>query len=228
MKERRPIFEAKKIWKIFTDVFSLSPAKKDVSEKNVSVNVSDTDAGTEEIERPVWSNSVRYIALVGLIILIIYIGYLVRGSLTLLALAAIVAYLMNPIARFFNEKLHVNRNLSIVIAYILFIILIVVIISSIIPRITQAVQNFFSSDWPTVLAVLDDYIATIDNEFDAVVINIGGFNIDLSAPLDTLRETIKSFRVESINIESFIPDITATLRQVFTFSTGRKISAGSP
>ena len=220
MKERRPIFEAKKIWKIFTDVFSLSPAKKDVSEKNVSVNVSDTDAGTEEIERPVWSNSVRYIALVGLIILIIYIGYLVRGSLTLLALAAIVAYLMNPIARFFNEKLHVNRNLSIVIAYILFIILIVVIISSIIPRITQAVQNFFSSDWPTVLAVLDDYIATIDNEFDAVVINIGGFNIDLSAPLDTLRETIKSFRVESINIESFIPDITATLRQVFTFSTG--------
>ena len=220
LKKIKPILAAKKVWLTFADVFLSSPEKKDGTEKDISENINDPDAELIEVERPLWSNGVRYIALAGLIILIIYLCYLVRGSLTLVVLAAIVAYLMNPIARFFNQRLHIKRNLSIIIAYILFIILIVVIISSIIPRITQAVQNFFMNDWPTVLAVLDDYIEALDNEFDAAKINIGGFNFDLSAPLDNLRQTIRSFRVDSINVESFFPDITATLRQVFTFSTG--------
>ena len=178
------------------------------------------ESRNQTIEKPVWTNGVRYIALVGMIILIIFLGYLVRGSLTLLAIAAIVAYLMNPIARFFHTKLHISRNLSIVIAYILFIILIVIIVSSIIPQITQAVRNFFAIDWPQVLNAIDGYLELLENEVDAASITIGGFTIDFSKPLEALQERIQTFRMESINIESFIPDLTTAAGRVFSFSTG--------
>ena len=81
-------------------------------------------------QRPVWTNEVRYISLVGLIILIVYIAYLIRGSLTLVVIAALVAYLLSPIVRFFNRKLRIKRNLAIILAYILLLIVIIIGIES--------------------------------------------------------------------------------------------------
>lgn len=170
-------------------------------------------------ERPVWTNSVRYIALVCMILVFILTCYLIRGSLTLIILAALVAYLLQPVVRFFHEKLHLNRNLSIVISYILLLILFSVAVSIIIPWITQAVRNFFAIDWPQVLAAVDNYIDHLVEEIDTAAISIGGFNLDLSKPLETLQESIRSLRAESINIEYLIPDLTETAKQIFSFST---------
>ncbi len=167
-----------------------------------------------------WTNGVRYIALVGLIILVIFLAYLVRGSLTLLVISALTAYLISPVVRFLNRKLHIKRKFAVIIAYILFIVLIIIAISVIIPRVTQAVRNFFAMDWPQIITVVDDYLETLENEVDAVEINVGGFTLDLSAPLDSLRERIRLIRDESINIESFVPDLASAARQVFSISTG--------
>ena len=174
----------------------------------------------KQTERPVWTNGVRYIALVGLIILTVYIGYLVRGSLTLVVISALVAYLMSPIARFFNRKLRVPRNTAIILSYVLLIILIIIAISVIIPRVTQAVSNFFVNDLPQILDAFDDYIELLESEVDSVQIAIGDFTLDLSEPLTKLQQKIREFRVEAINIESFFPDLTAAARQVFSISTG--------
>ena len=171
-------------------------------------------------QRPVWTNEVRYISLVGLIILIIYIAYLVRGSLTLVVIAALVAYLLSPIVRFFNRKLRIKRNLAIILAYILLLIVIIIGISFIIPRVTQAVRDFLAVDWPQVLSAFDGYIEMLEDEVDAVQITVGGFTLDLSEPLKKLQETIRSARANAISVESLIPDITETLRTLFSFSTG--------
>ena len=173
-------------------------------------------------DRPVWTNSVRYIALVCLIIIFLIICYLIRGSISLIVLAALVAYLLNPVVRFFNQKLHIRRNWSIAIAYILLLIVISLAVSIIIPWITQAVRNFFAIDWPQVLAAIDEYIEFLVNEIETDAISIGGFTIDLSRPLENLQNSIRSLRSESINLESLIPDasaISATARQIFSFST---------
>lgn len=179
-----------------------------------------TSKNTQQQERPVWTNEVRYISLVGLIILIIYIAYLIRGSLTLLVLAALVAYLISPIVRFFNRKLRIKRNLAIILAYILLLIVIIIGISFIIPRVTQAVRDFLAVDWPQVLSAFDEYIGLLEDEVDAVQITAGGFTLDLSEPLKKLQETIRSFRAEAISVESLIPDMSETLRRLFSFSTG--------
>ncbi len=171
-------------------------------------------------ERPVWTNGVRYIALVWLIIIIIFLAYLVRGSLTLLVISALTAYLMSPIVRILNRKLHIRRNAAIIIAYIMLIILAIVAISFIIPQITQTVRNFFALDWPQILTAIDEYLETLEREVDSVGIVIGGYNLDLSAPLEILRERLGTFRSQSINIETLIPDTAAAARQVFSFSTG--------
>ncbi len=179
-----------------------------------------TPKNSQQQERPVWTNEVRYISLVGLIILTIYIAYLIRGSLTLVVLAALVAYLLSPIVRFFNRKLRIKRNLAIILAYILLLILIVIGISFIIPRVTQAVGDFLAVDWPQVLSAFDEYIGLLEDEVDSVQITLGGFTLDLSEPLKKLQETIRSFRMDAISVESLIPDMTETLRRLFSFSTG--------
>lgn len=170
-------------------------------------------------ERPVWPNAVRYIALVSLLLILIGVLYLVRGSVTLVILAALVAYLLNPVVRFFNSKLHINRNLSIVIAYILLLVLISLAVSFFIPVVTQAVRNFFAIDWPQVLSAIDSYIENLSEEIDAASLAIGGFNFDLSKPLESIQESIRKLRNESINIEYLIPDYTETAKQIFSFST---------
>ena len=175
---------------------------------------------SQQKQHPVWTNEVRYISLVGLIILIIYIAYLVRGSLTLVVLAALVAYLLSPIVRFFNKKLRIRRNLAIILAYVLLLIVIIIGISFIIPRVTQAVRDFLAVDWPQVLSAFDEYIGLLENEVDAMQITVGGFTLDLSEPLQKMQETIRSFRAEAISVESLIPDMTETVRRVFSFSTG--------
>ena len=180
----------------------------------------DTKTKNSQQQRPVWTNEVRYISLVGLIILIIYIAYLVRGSLTLVVIAALVAYLLSPIVRFFNRRLRIKRNLAIILAYILLLIVIIIGISFIIPRVTQAVRDFLAVDWPQVLSAFDGYIEMLEDEVDAVQITVGGFTLDLSEPLKKLQETIRSARANAISVESLIPDITETLRTLFSFSTG--------
>lgn len=173
-------------------------------------------------ERPVWTNSVRYIALVCLIIIFLVICYLIRGSISLIVLAALVAYLLNPVVRFFNQKLRIRRNWSIAIAYILLMIVISLAVSILIPWITQAVRNFFAIDWPQVLAAIDKYIEFLVSEIETDAISIGGFTIDLSKPLENLQNSIRSLRAESINLDYLIPDasaISTAARQIFSFST---------
>ena len=63
-------------------------------------------------------------------------------------------------------------------------------------------------------------IEMLEDEVDAVQITAGGFTLDLSEPLKKLQETIRSARANAISVESLIPDITETLRTLFSFSTG--------
>ena len=181
--------------------------------KSIKININTED------ERPVWTNTVRYIALVSLILLLIGVLYLLRGSVTLVVLSALVAYLLNPIVHLFHNRLRINRNLSIVISYILLIVVISLAVSFFIPVVTQAVRNFFAIDWPQVLSAIDLYIDQLAQEIDTASCTIGGFNFDLSKPLESVQEWIRNLKVESINIEYLIPDFTETAKQIFSVST---------
>ena len=173
----------------------------------------------QETRRPVWTNSVRYIALVCLLLVIIVGCYLIRGSLTLIILAALVAYLLNPVVRLFHQKLRIPRNLSIAIAYILLVILISFAVSNIIPWLTQAFRNFIAIDWPQVLAAIENYIEHLVEEIDTASFTLGGISFDLSKPLESLQNSIRTLREESINIDYLIPDFTTTAKQIFSIST---------
>ena len=173
------------------------------SENNIQAN-----------ERPVWTNSVRYIALVCLLLAIIVFAYLLRGSLTLIILAGLVAYLINPVVRFFHQKLHFHRNLAIAVAYILLLILVSLAVSFFIPWVTQAVRNFFAIDWPQVLAAIESSIEQLMEDIDTASLSVGGLSLDLSKPLENIHDNIRSLREESINIDMLFPDLTTTATTV--------------
>ena len=168
---------------------------------------------------PQWSEPLRYIALVCLLIVIVFCCILIRGSLTLIVLAALVAYLLSPLVRLLNKKLHINRKLAIILAYLFLFLLIGIAVSFIIPVISQGISNFFAIDWPQVLSTVENYIGDLAEDVDAVTFQIGGFTIDLSSPLERFQDQIHSIQQESLNIGYFIPDIDKTIRQIFSFST---------
>ena len=179
------------------------------------------EAGTEkrdEPETPVWSNGLRYIALVGVVIVIVFLAYFMRGSITLLVISALVAYLLNPIARFFNKKLHLNRNLSVVLVYILLIIVIIVAVSNIIPGITQSIQTFFTRDLPIVVDTFEEYLENFEQQINDLAERTGT-NIDVSQPFESVKKWLNSIRPETLDIGYIIPDLSSTLKTVLSFST---------
>ena len=183
-----------------------------MSENNV--NIQEYNA-----KGPQWSSPVRYIALVCMMIIFVVCCFLIRGSLTLIVLAALAAYLLSPLVRFLNTKLHIKRKYAIIISYLLLFLLIGIAVSFIVPVVTQGVRNFFAIDWPQVLSTFENYIAELSEDVDAVTFHIGGFDIDLSQPLDNLQSQIHSIQEESINVDFFLSDIEKTARQIFTVST---------
>ena len=166
-----------------------------------------------------WSDSVRNIVLVLLFIFIIAALWISRGSFSLVIGAALVAYILSPIVRFFTHKLHMNRNLAVVLSYVILLLMLIVIIAVIIPLCFEDINNFFQNDWPMIVenirVWIDDFIANAHLQKT----NIAGFEVDLSKPLMDLSDEITNFNLETINIQEYLPGISGAMKRMLSIST---------
>ncbi len=163
-----------------------------------------------------WSDTLRYMALTGLAIFLIVVVYVSRGSLSLIISAAIIAYILAPLANFLTNKLRLNRNLSVIISYLILIIIAVLLLVLVIPQITVRIQNFLNSDWPTTINSIDRWIEDLIRKFEVDKPGIGGFSIDLTVPLTELRNYMSSVDVKGFDVQSIVPDLSAALGSIVT------------
>lgn len=131
-----------------------------------------------------WSKPTKYIVGVGLALLGLYIFYLIsRSVLTLLVLAALIAFLVRPIITFLHKQLKLPRGVAVLFTYFLVLIIILLAPLILIPAIVDAInfvlrldyQAFIRSglEWlETTLISLREReipIAALDNYVDSAI-----------------------------------------------------------
>lgn len=166
-----------------------------------------------------WSDSVRYIALVIILLIGVVVFWISRGSLSLIIIALLVAYILSPLVRLFTNKLHMKRELAVALAYLIMLMLIPLAFLIIIPIISERVQEFISIDWPEVLAAVEKWIDELAQDSEKFKFTFAGVSLDVSEQLLKLRETVSNFRLDSINITDVLPDISGAFRNMLSFST---------
>ena len=96
----------------------------DTDPKDESVN-DETDAAANADQAtfyplsPNWGENAKlFVIAIGFFLAVVGV-YLIRNVLAVAALAALIAFLVAPLIRLGNEKLHIPRGISLLIAYVL-------------------------------------------------------------------------------------------------------------
>lgn len=131
---------------------------------------------------PFWSDRAKLLV-VGMIFVLGLLGlYLVRGALSIAALAALIAFLVAPLIRFAHRRLRVPRSLSLLLAYVFVFVGTVafafLIGNSIVASISELDPVGIAEDAQVWL--LDE----VDSENRLVIF---GLTIDMSGIIDSLQ-----------------------------------------
>jgi predicted PurR-regulated permease PerM len=96
----------------------------------------------ERINRPPWSTSTKIIVVLAMLGLLGFVFYRFSVAMPPLIIAIILAYVLSPIARFFQKKLGLPRGLGILLAYLLLLLLIIAVLMIVIPQVIRQVSGF--------------------------------------------------------------------------------------
>lgn len=140
---------------------------------------------------------------VSLLVLSLFIYLLFRFSIVIapMVLAAILAYVISPLAGLFSARLHLPKVPAILLAYIVLLLLAAIIPAIAFPILIKEVQETDLS----LKAVL-----TGAQEFLATPINIAGINLDLSRFITQANEAIRGLS------EAFVGQTIALVVNVIT------------
>ena len=161
-----------------------------------------------------WSNTLRYMALTALAIFIVLAVYFSRSSINLIMAAAMIAYVLSPLTNFQVEKLRFKRGFAVLISYLLLVVLVVLLFVLVVPQISQSIQNFMNTDWPTTLDSIDEWLAEAIRNLEVNKPNLGGVVIDLTVPLTELRNTISDLEVSTFDVASLTPDFASIWQSI--------------
>jgi predicted PurR-regulated permease PerM len=127
-----------------------------------------------------WSKPTKYIVAVGLMLFGLYILYILRPVVTLLIIAALIAFLLTPIVSFFNTRLKVPRPGAVLLSYLLLILMILLSPLLFLPPVIDGYNAIAAIDYQIAfnraLAWLQETLLYLDT----VKPQIFGVSIDLS------------------------------------------------
>jgi predicted PurR-regulated permease PerM len=88
-----------------------------------------------------WSKEARIIAFVFATIFMLALIWFFRGAISPLVISALIAYVLSPIVEFLNKRTRLNRQLSVLVVYLVAILLLLAIPAAITPVIINQVQG---------------------------------------------------------------------------------------
>ncbi len=158
-----------------------------------------------------WSRPTKYVVSVALAILGLYLFYLFsRSVLTLLILAALIAFLVRPAIRLLHRRLRLPYGPAVLLTYLGVVILIILAPLFLIPPIVDAIQFVSQLDYKGFvertyawlnetligirdqelpLAALDDYI---DRSIDTILNSLGNASVSMSPEPPSVSSIVES------------------------------------
>ena len=131
----------------------------------------------------------RYVA-IGLVILLLFVIYLARPLLPNLILAAIMAFALAPVIKFFNGRLRIPKPIATISSYILLILVILILPAILIPAVAGSFTTI-EVDLPLVLEATTNWL--VRNLQNYRMISLFGFDLDISPVIDQLLTSLNEF-----------------------------------
>jgi predicted PurR-regulated permease PerM len=130
----------------------------------------------------------------------------IQSILAPLILAAILAFILNPVVNFFNRWAHIPRSLVLLFIYLIFAALITLAFATLTPPLIRQIQNLMS-ELPAILESLESWFAR--------QWVLGPFTVDPSGLLDETETLLLDF-VQSVGSESvnFLGEVVAGVAEV--------------
>jgi predicted PurR-regulated permease PerM len=178
---------------------------------NTAPSVTNSDPATkQEIPAPQtispppgstqWSRGTKYFVAALLFLAFLGILYISSGSLSTIIFAALLTFIVNPIIKFFQRRLHMKRGGATVLAYLLVLALILVLPFMIIPSIVEAVQFIANLDFAEMSQNLADWISiqaqnvaiipfvgnSLASSLEQLALTLSGLGTGTQQPTDTI------------------------------------------
>jgi predicted PurR-regulated permease PerM len=140
-----------------------------------------------------WSKPTKYIVGVGLTLFGLYVLYLSQDTLTLLILAALIAFLLTPLINFMHLDLKLPRGLAVLLAYLFLILFFLLTPLVLLPPIIDGFQVLAGIDYQILLdrglnwfkdTLL--YLSTSDVHIFGIPLDLSGI---VTPVLQNLQET---------------------------------------
>ncbi|MCG3210618.1 MAG: hypothetical protein FOGNACKC_04249 [Anaerolineae bacterium] len=170
-----------------------------------------------------WSAPTKYIVAVGLIIFALYLLYISQSVLTLVILAALIAFLLIPIVDFFNSRLKMPRGVAVLVTYLLAAIVILLSPLVFVPPIIDGLRFLYNIDYNILVS---DSLAWIQRTLSAIEqtkLHLGSYTLDLApivAPIyDILQSAEQEAAVRLPSFETIINSLQSAVTVTFGVAT---------
>lgn len=165
-----------------------------------------------------WSTTTKYAMSVGLFFAGLILLYIFRSVGSLLILAALIAFLLRPVIRFFQRRLRMPRGLAIGVAHVLVIVVLLALPLLLLPSVINAINFVAELDFQAfadqIVAGLKDSLASLRS---TQVVILG---LNLSDQLTPLIDSLNT--VPKLNLPEPIsyPDVIASVGSTLASSLG--------
>lgn len=138
-----------------------------------------------------WAPSTKLAVAVGLAVFGVLVLYTAREAITLVALSAVLAFLVAPVVRVLTEKLRFPRALALASGYLVLLLLVVLIGVVVATGVFNSVREI---DPPETIEALRSNTLTFLEDIEQV--SLFGYDFDLSEVVSPLRESLESAGAE--------------------------------
>ena len=166
-----------------------------------------------------WSKPTKYIVGVGLALFGLYVLYISRDTLTLLIVAALIAFLLTPLINFLHLRLKLPRGVAVLLSYLLLIVLFLLTPLILLPPIIDSFQMIAAIDYQILVDRTFNWVTETLLYLSTTDAQIFGIPIDLSGVVDPALEALQESGSTTLALPSF-ETIIEPLRSAATITYG--------
>jgi predicted PurR-regulated permease PerM len=127
-----------------------------------------------------WTKPTKYIVGASLVLFGIYVFYLIRPVVTLLVIAALIAFLLMPVVSFLHKRLKIPRGVAVLLSYLLLIVLILLSPLLFVPAMIEGFNVIVEIDYQILIDQFLPWARETVRNLSAMETQFFGIPVDLS------------------------------------------------
>jgi len=167
-----------------------------------------------------WSLPTKYIVGLGLIIFGLYVLYLSQSVLTLLILAALIAFLLLPVVDFFNTRLKLPRGAAVLVTYLLAAIIILLSPLVFVPPIIDGLRFLYNIDYQVLVNDSFTWIKTSLQTLEQTKLGLGRFTIDIAPFITPVYDLLRNAEQQTSFVMPSFETLINSLQSAVTVTYG--------